>query len=214
MGRADTKRISVVVADYHRMVAQSVAALLRQKFDVVGIATDGRALVSIARIYRPDVIVTGITMPRLNGIDATRLLVKALSDVKILILTMQDDVSMAEAALAAGAKGFMLKACTGAELISAIEAVARGEMYVTPAISQGLASTLPVGSDDFHTGKLTPRHREVLECIAEGKTMKEAAAVLDISPRTAECHKYEIMRRLGANTTAELVRYAIRRGLI
>jgi len=210
------KSIGVLVADDHCLVAQSIAVLLQREFNVLGIAQDGRAMVTMARQFKPDVIVSDITMPHLNGIDATAVLNRDLPDSKILILTMHEDVSLAEEAFRAGAKGFLLKMSATQELLSAVRTVANGDRYITPALSRILSSGAGTVSSQSSPSDviLTPRQRELLLCIGEGKTMKEVGVVLDISTRTAEGHKYEIMRRLGVTTTADLVRYAVRRGLV
>jgi DNA-binding NarL/FixJ family response regulator len=171
----------------------------------------------MARKKRPDVIVMDIAMPSLSGIDATRILRKEGCSAKILFLTMHADLSLAEEAFRAGASGFLLKVCDAEEFVKAIQTVAKGETYITPLLAGDLISSLmTVGHRRSASPEipLTVRQREVLQLVAEGKTMKETAALMGISARTAETHKYEIMRLLGVHTNAALIRYAIRVKLV
>src|SRR5215475_1855959 len=209
-------RTSVLLADDHVMLLDGLVRLLRQDFNVVGTARDGRGLVEMAKQKRPEVIVMDISMPSLNGIDATRILQKEGCTSKILLLTMHEDLPLVEEAFRAGASGFVLKVCDAAEFIKAIQIVARGTTYITPLLAGDLVSSL-MAVGPRATSRETPltiRQREVLQLLAEGKTMKEAAAVMGISTRTAESHKYEIMRQLGVTSTAALIRYAIRIKLV
>jgi DNA-binding NarL/FixJ family response regulator len=168
-------------------------------------------MVEIARSKQPDVVVTDISMPDLNGIDAVRMLRKDLCSTKVLFLTMYADLPLAEEAFRAGASGFVLKTCDTAEVVKAIRSVAAGQTYVTPSIAGDLVSTLMTAREQGEPhSPLTLRQREVLKLLAAGKTMKEVAALMGISKRTAECHKYEMMRRIGITTTAALIRYAVR----
>jgi DNA-binding NarL/FixJ family response regulator len=205
-------RTRVLVADDHAVVAEGLRALLEDQFELVGIVNDGRALLDAVDRLRPDVVLTDISMPLLNGIDAIRQIRARRIDTKIVVLTMHQDTRMAVDAFRAGASGFVLKVSPGEELIAAIEQVALGRAYVTTLLAKDLISILleagsPSGSGD---SPLTPRQREVLQLVAEGRTMKEVAAILKISPRTAESHKYEIMEILGATTTAALVHWAVK----
>jgi DNA-binding NarL/FixJ family response regulator len=209
-------RTSVLLADDHGILLDGLVRLLQHDFDVLGTARDGRELVELAMAKRPDVIVMDISMPSLNGIDATRMLQKEGCASKILLLTMHEDLPLVEEAFRAGASGFVLKVCDASEFIKAIQSVARGTTYITPLLAGDLVSSLmAVGPrSQSRETPLTARQREVLQLLAEGKTMKEAAAVMGISTRTAESHKYEIMRLLGVQNTAGLVRYALRIKLI
>jgi DNA-binding NarL/FixJ family response regulator len=170
----------------------------------------------MAKQTHPDVVVTDISMPDLNGIDAARILKKEVSSAKLLFLTMHSDFALVEEAFRAGASGYLLKLCGADEMIKAIQCVVRGATYITPLLAGDLISTLltagPAQSPRDTT--LTLRQREVLQLLAEGKTMKQVASLLGISTRTAESHKYEIMRQLGIQTTAELIRYAVRIKLV
>jgi len=185
-------------------------------FQWLGTARDGRSLIEMAKKMRPEVIIMDVAMPSLNGIDATRILQKEGCSAKILFLTMHADLPLVEEAIRAGASGFVLKICDQEEFVTAITSVARGITYITPLIAGDLVSSLmrvgPAGASG--ETPLTVRQREVLQLLAEGKTMKEAATLLGISTRTAESHKYEMMRVLGVQTTAALIRYAVRSKLI
>jgi DNA-binding NarL/FixJ family response regulator len=209
-------RIRVLLAEDHTIVAEGLEALLKESFELVGIVHDGRALLEAAVDLRPDVIVTDISMPLLNGIDAIRQIRALRKDARLIVLTMHQDVQLAAAAFRAGASGYLLKVSPGEELILAIREVAQGRAYVTTLLAKDLISLLmEVGGRTPEEGPtLTQRQREVLQLIAEGRTMKEAASILKISPRTVESHKYEIMQTLGVQTTAELVQYAVRMKLI
>jgi DNA-binding NarL/FixJ family response regulator len=210
-------RTSILLADDHVMLLDVLVRLLEQDFDVLGTARNGRSLINMARKKRPDVIVMDIAMPSLSGIDATRILRKEGCSAKILFLTMHADLSLAEEAFRAGASGFLLKVCDAEEFVKAIQTVAKGETYITPLLAGDLISSLmTVGHRRSASPEipLTVRQREVLQLVAEGKTMKETAALMGISARTAETHKYEIMRILGVHTNAALIRYAIRVKLV
>src|SRR5215467_12313320 len=175
-------RTSVLLADDHLMFIEGLAKILRHEFDIAGLARDGREMVDIARHSRPDVVVTDISTPRLNGIDAGRLLLKEISSVKLIFLSMYADYPMVEQALRAGGSGYLIKTCSAEEFIKAIRCVAGGASYITPQVAGGMVSTLlTAGSKE--TGdkhKLTIRHREVLQLLAEGKTAKEIASTLHI----------------------------------
>ena len=209
------KRLSLVLADDHTFVTEALASMIRDEFELVGTARDGRQLLELAKRAKPDVIVTDISMPQLNGLDASRLLRKENVQAKIIFLTMHADAQLAEEAFRAGASGYILKTCGVAEIVTAIRQVAQGRVYVTPLIAGSFISTLmDEGRPPEGRKALTVRQREVLQLLAEGKTMKEVASVLGISTRTAESHKYEIMRQLGIDTTAQLVQYAVRIKLV
>jgi DNA-binding NarL/FixJ family response regulator len=198
------------------MLMDGLVNLVRQEFEVVGIAHDGRVLVEMARQTHPDVIVTDISMPGLNGIDAARILRKEGHTAKILFLSMHADLPLVEEAFRAGGSGYVPKLCRAEEFIKAIHCVARGAAYIPPQLAGDLISTLLTTGiqDTSRDTPLTLRQREVLQLLAEGKTMKEIGTLLGISTRTAESHKYEIMRHLGVQTTAGLIRYAVRINLV
>jgi DNA-binding NarL/FixJ family response regulator len=210
------KRARVLLADDHRILGEGLQSLLEPEFDLVGIVEDGRALVEAAEELRPDVIVVDISMPLLNGIEAARHITKANPSVKVVFLTMHTDVMYATKAFAAGAMGYVLKQSAASELLTAIREALRERIYVTPLIAKDL---LRVYMDRSHVHlspppTLTPRQREVMQLLAEGHSAKEVAAILNISTRTAEFHKYRAMETLGLRTTAELIHYAFKHGLV
>ena len=207
------RRTRVLLADDHAIVAEGLATLLKGHFDLVGTVGDGSELVDAARQLRPDVVVADIAMPVLSGLEALRRLKAARSDAKVIFLTMHADAHLASEAFRAGARGYVLKQSAGEELIAAIREVLQGRTYLTPLITKDVIATL-TESTPQPAVKLTPRQREVLRLIAEGRRMKEIAAILELSTRTVESHKYEMMRGLGVESTAELVRYAIQIGLV
>src|SRR5262249_38179787 len=190
--------------------------LLEPEFEVVGVVADGRELVAAAKLHQPDVIVADISMPSLNGIEAAAQLRDTGVKAKVVFLTMHRDVAYARRALEAGAVGFVLKHSVASELVTAVCEALRGQTYVTPMIAGELLQSYREGdsrlNDPAH--RLTARQREVLQLFAEGRSAKEVAAVLKISIRTAEAHKARILEALGLRTTAELVQYAIRNGII
>jgi DNA-binding NarL/FixJ family response regulator len=208
--------VTLVLADDHAVVAEGLGALLREKFTLLRTVHDGRALVAAAAELNPDVVVTDISMPLLNGLDAIRQIKSARPATNIIILTMHIEPDLAVQAFRAGALGYLLKASAGEELVEAVRQVAQGRAYLTSLIAKDLISVLLEAKKESPAAgeRLTPRQREVLQLIAEGRTMKEVASLLHISPRTAESHKYEIMDVLGAQNTAELVQHAIRMKLV
>ncbi len=209
-------RPRVLLADDHTIVTEGLKSILDPEFELVGTAEDGRALLAAAEKLQPDVIVADITMPLLNGLDAIRMLKKKNHRAKVVFLTMHSDADLATEAFRAGASGYLLKQSAGEELITAIRTVLQGEVYVTPELKHKvLEAFMRSGSDPDGTSvKLTGRQREVLQLVAEGQTMKEIASALHVSTRTVESHKYDVMEKLGLETTAELIQYAIKRGIV
>jgi DNA-binding NarL/FixJ family response regulator len=206
----------VLIADDHRMMAEGLRSLLEPEFELVGIVADGHSLVAAAKEHRPDVIVADVTMPLLNGIEAAVQIRESGVPARIVFLTMHRDVAYARRALKAGALGFILKHSAPDELVTAIREALDGKTYVTPMIAGELLRSYqedPPRVPDTDRC-LTPRQREVLQLVAEGRSAKEVAAVLHISTRTAEFHRARIMQVLRLETTAELVQYAIRTGMI
>ncbi len=209
-------RPRVLLADDHRMVAEGLKALLTPAFDLVGVVEDGRALLREAAALAPDVVVTDITMPGLSGIEALARLREEQPAVKVIVLTMHQDVAYARRALALGASGYVLKHAAPEELVLAIRAALAGRTFLSPELTSALlqaAGRDPQQAQD-PVAAMTPRQREVLRLFAEGKTAKEIGAELGISARTVETHKYELMRTLGVKTSAELVHFAIRHGIV
>jgi DNA-binding NarL/FixJ family response regulator len=209
-------RPRVLLADDHQILAEGLRGLLEPEFEVVGVVADGRELVAAARKERPDVIVADITMPSLNGIDAAVQLREAGVEARVVFLTMHRDVAYARRAMEAGAAGFVLKHSAAAELVTAVREALRGGTYVTPLIAGELLQSYREAGARRHdpAQPLTARQREVLQLLAEGRSAKEIAALLNISVRTAEVHRARILAALGLSTTAELVQYAIRNGII
>jgi DNA-binding NarL/FixJ family response regulator len=205
-------RTTVLVADDHAIVKEGLVNLLKaHDFDVVAAVGNGNELIDAARRLRPDVIVTDLSMPELGGIEVLPLLKADRIGSKVIILTMHNDGERAAQAIRAGASGFLLKESAGDELITAIQQALQGRVYLTPAITRAVMERMSSPGDS--AVKLTPRQRDVLRLIAQGQRMKEIAAALDLSPRTVETHKYEMMQTLGVSSTAELIRYAIEHGL-
>lgn len=209
------QRPRVLLADDHRLVAEGVKSLLAADFELVGVVEDGRALVVAAQTLQPDVIVADISMPRLNGFDALTRLRQDNPRVRVVFLTMHQDVVYARRALEAGALGYVLKHSAPAELIAAIRAALEGKTYLTPALAGEVVQSLktdPANARD-PVAALTPRQREILRLLAEGRSAKEIGAALAISARTVEFHKYQMMEALGLHTSAELVHFALKHGI-
>lgn len=211
-----SRRPRVLLADDHRLVAEALKSLLEPDFDLVGVVEDGRALIDAAETLQPDVIVADVSMPQLNGIDALVRMRQQGSRVPVVFLTMHRDVTFARRALEAGASGFVLKHSAPAELVLAIRAAIEGKTYLTPQLAGEVLEAMkeaPEGATD-PVILLTPRQREVLQLLAEGRSAKEIAASLSISPRTVEFHKYQIMESLDLRTNADLIHFAIKHGLV
>ena len=204
-------RIRLLLADDHVMFAQGIESLLGDEFELLGKAENGEQLVEATLRFQPDVILVDISMPVLNGFDAVRKIREHGNQARIIFLTMHDDAMLLAEAFRCGASGYILKHAAGEELINAIREVAHGHNYVSPLVTN--RPTAPLSDGALKT-TITPRQREVLELIGRGLTMKEIAAELNISTRTAESHKYEMMQALGVENTAELIRFSLRLGLI
>jgi len=204
----------VLLADDHRIVAEGLKSLLEAEFDLVAVVEDGRAMVEAAKRLRPDVIVADISMPHLSGLDALAQLKKDDPNVRVVFLTMHGEVAYARRALAEGASGFVVKHSAPAELVLAIRAALAGKTYIAPALAGELFQATGRESLQHPGGELTPRQREILQLLAEGRSAKEIAAVLGISARTVEFHKYRMMETLGLHTNAELVHFAIKHGIV
>jgi DNA-binding NarL/FixJ family response regulator len=209
-------RPRVLLADDHLLVAEALKSLLTPEFELVGGVEDGRALVEAAARLRPDVIVADVTMPHLNGIDALIQLRQGGDQVPVVFLTMHRDVTFARRALEAGASGFVLKHSAPAELVTAIRAALAGQTYLTPQLAGEVLEAMKQAPDRAADpiASVTPRQREVLQLLAEGRSAKEIASSLAISARTVEFHKYQLMETLGLHTNAELIHFAIKHGLV
>jgi DNA-binding NarL/FixJ family response regulator len=209
------KRPRILLADDHRLLREAFAQLLETGCDVVAAVPDGRALLAAAQELHPDIVVLDIAMPLLNGLDAARQLKGLMPEVKLIFLTVSEDPDLAAEAFRAGASGYLLKNSAASELFKAIEEVSRGRSYVTPLVTQGLVGSLIQAPGPARgTEQLTTRQREVVQLLAEGRTMKEIARILAITPRTVAFHKYQMMDDLGIKTSAELVRFAIRHHIV
>ena len=209
-------RPRVLLADDHRMVAEGLKTLLSPDFDLVGMVEDGAALVEAARVLRPDVIVADIGMPRLNGFEALAELRKGDPGVRVVFLTMHQEAAYARRALESGALGFVLKHSAPDELVTAIRAALEGKTYVTPSLAGALQRTSTRSPETVTESEatLSARQREILQFLADGRSAKEIARRLNISHRTVEFHKYHMMDSLGLRSTAQLVRWAIKRGFV
>ena len=209
-------RPRVLLADDHKIVVEGLRTILEQEFELVGTVEDGRALVEAAETLNPDVIVTDISMPLLNGIEAAQQIKKVTPKVKIVFLTMHPDVTYATRALEAGASGYVLKHAAPSELITAIKEVLTGRIYLTPMIAKDVLDSFMSESHRRRKAviELTLRQREVLQLTSEGRSAKEIASILNISTRTVEFHKYRMMESLGLRTNADLIQYAIKHGIV
>lgn len=205
---------TLLLADDHRIVVEGLRSILVPEFELVGIVEDGRELIDAAKRLEPDVIVADISMPQLNGLDAIAQLRSNGCRAKVVFLTMHRDATYAAKALEIGASGFVLKHSASTELLAAIREALLGRTYVTSEIAENLQRTTKVRMESIAVPSLTPRQREVLQLFAEGRSAKEVAAALYISTRTAENHKARIMDLLSLSTTADLVQYALRHGII
>ena len=208
-------RPRVLLADDHLMLLDALKGLLEPAYSVVGLVVEGRALLKAADRLRPDVVVLDIAMPHLNGLDAGRQLKKKMPAVKLIFLTMNEDPYMVGEAFRAGASAFLLKQAAGLELTDAIEKVLKGGTYVTPSAAKGQTNiSLREPEDRDRAPEPTLRQREVIQLLAEGRSMKEAAHMLNITVRTIAAHKYSVMDLLQIKTNAELVQYAVKHGII
>lgn len=205
----------VVLADDHTLLAQACQKLLEPDFEVAGIFSDGRALLEAAPKLKPHAIVLDIGMPLLNGLDAARQLKTLLPEVKIIFLTMHQDPDLASEAMEAGASGYLLKTAAAAELVKAIREALRGRSFITPSVARGMEASFIRDPATKHQARaLTPRQREVLQLLVEGRPMKEAAYILDLSTRTIAFHKYRMMEQLGLKSSAELIQYAVSQHIV
>lgn len=209
-------RPRVLLADDHPALLAGLRALLESECEVVGVATDGRSLVEAAVRLKPEVVVLDISLPLLNGIDAARQIKKELPETKILILTMHASLAYLKDALSAGARGYVLKTSAQEELLDAVKAVVRNRIYVNRGFGEEVLEKFERDPENFDGSRaiLTPRQREILQLVAEGRTAKEMASILNVSLQTVAFHKHQIMDKLGIRTIAELTKYAIQQGLV
>ena len=203
----------VLLADDHAIVVEAFSKLLEPHCEIVDTVSDGRALVERAAQLHPEVIIVDIGMPLMNGLEAGLRVKEQMPTVKLIILTMNEDPDLAVEAIRCGASGYLLKSSAASELIRAIQLALKGKSYVTPRIASGMQKAFihnPNPGPKALAKTLTPRQREVVQLLAEGKSMKEVASVLNVTPRTVAFHKYRIMEELKLKTTADLIQFAIK----
>jgi DNA-binding NarL/FixJ family response regulator len=206
--------LRVLVAEDHQLVSDGLVALLRAAgHEIVGRASDGQTAVRLAETLHPDIAILDASMPLLNGIDASRAIQRVRPDTKAIIVTVHDEDEYVLNAFRAGVRGYVLKKQAAADLLQAIKEVQAGSVYVSPGMSRALVDAVRTNTE-MRSDLLTGREREVLQLVAEGKTSKEIASVLDVSVKTAETHRANIMNKLDIHETAGLVRYAIRHGMV
>ena len=212
-GHHNTQQIKILIADDHVIFAEALRLLLDRKYMVIGTVADGRALVEEGIRLQPDVVVTDLSMPLLNGLDAARRIKEAIPKVKFVFLTMHDDPHLAAAALEFGNVAFVLKRSGGLELLGAIEDVLHGRCYLSPKLKPVDWVAAKAMAREF-SKNLTRRQRDVVQLFAEGRPVKEIASILDLSEKTVQFHKYHIMQEFNIKNNAELVLFALKRGLI
>lgn len=209
------KKGRILLADDHTLFVEALQKVLEEEFDLVGSVGDGRALLEAAPRLEPDVILLDLSMPLLNGIDAAQQLRRLVPNTKVVFLSMHGDPTYVTEAFRAGASGYVLKRANATELVQAIRAALRGQLYVSPLLAKGVLDPLlhqqtsPIGAH----ATLTLRQREVLQLVAEGRSLKEIASILCVSVKTVEFHKTRITKQLGLHTTADLTKYAVSHGL-
>jgi DNA-binding NarL/FixJ family response regulator len=214
LGEDEMGRIRILLADDHAMICAGLAKLLEPHYEVVGSVEDGRALLKAADELKPDIVLLDIGMPLLNGLDAARELRKRMPHVKMIFLTMDSDSYIAAEAFRAGAVAYLLKTSRPSELLQAVHDAVKGVSYVTPQIRRAMEDRFIRDPRALAPKELTGRQREVLQMLAEGRSMKEIAYALEIAHRTVRFHKYQIMEELGITTNSDLVKYAMRHGMI
>ena len=204
----------VLLADDHHLLLGALEKLLQEDCQIVGRVSDGHALVAAAQQLKPDVIVLDVAMPLLNGLEAGRQIKQVLRSVKLIYVTMNEDPDIAAEAFRVGASAYLLKRSTPTELLTAIREVMLGRSYLTPLVTEKLVGSL-LNVEEHRAGQeLTSRQREILQLVAEGRSMKEIGALLEITPRTVAHHKYRLMDQLRVKSTAELVQYAVRHNIV
>jgi DNA-binding NarL/FixJ family response regulator len=213
-GAFDMGQPRVLLADDHALLLGAFEKLLTPECEIVGQVSDGRALVAAAEELKPDVVVLDIVMPHLNGLEAGRQIKKMMRNVKLVFLTMNDDEELVSEAFRAGASAYVLKQSAPSELIMAIREVGLGRTYITPLVTEGLVGSLLHVNERRPFHELTPRQREVLQLLAEGNSMKQVAAALNLSPRAVAFHKYRMMEQLNLKSTAALIRYAVKHHIV
>jgi len=201
----------LILADDHTIIVEAFRKLLEPEYEVVAAVSDGRALLETAPKIKPDVIVVDIGMPLMNGLEAGVRLRELMPTAKVIFLTMNEDPDLAVEAMRCGASGYLLKSSAASELTHAIQRALKGQTYVTPQIARGMQkSFIKNPQATMHAKNLTPRQREVVQLLAEGRSMKEVASVLNVTPRTVAFHKYRVMEELNLKTSADLIQFAIK----
>jgi DNA-binding NarL/FixJ family response regulator len=204
----------ILLADDHTLIVEAFKKLLEPEFEIVGMVPDGRKLLQVAPTLKPDVVLIDIGMPMLNGFDAGRQLKRLLPNVKLIVLTVNEDYDLAVEALREWASGYLLKSSAGSELVKAIGDVLKGKQYVAPQIAQRQMEEFVRDPRPNRIKNLTTRQREVLQLLGEGRSMKEAAFELRVATRTVAFHKYRIMEEHGLRTNSDLVRFAIKQNVL
>ena len=204
----------VILADDHTLLVEAFEKLLAPECDVVARVADGRALIAAVEKHHPDVVVLDLAMPLLNGLEAARHIKQIDPSVRLVFVTMNEDPDLAAEAFRAGAAAYLLKRSAGSELLTAIREAMKRRSYITPLVTEGMLGSLMHSASDAPSKTLTSRQREVLQLLAEGKSMKEVGSILNVTPRTVAFHKYRMMEQLKIKTNAELIQYAIRNHVV
>lgn len=201
----------VLIADDHRLVAETCKSTIEPEFEVVGVVTDGRALLEAAKSLKPNIVLLDIGMPNLNGLDAGEQIKRKMPDVKLVFLTMNQGADVAADAFRRGASAYVLKQSAAEELLTALRKVSRGESYLSPLITrETVTHLLNANQGPVQEKTITTRQSEILQLLAEGKSMKEVGGILNLATGTVAFHKYRMMQSLGLKTNAELLEYAIK----
>lgn len=209
------KRTRIILADDHLLILDAITKMLEPEFEVVGTFADGLALLQGAQKLEPDLVVLDIHMPQMNGLNAGQRLKQVMPKIKLVYLTMSLDQDLAAEAFRLGASGYLLKSSAASELVHAIRETSRGRSYVTPLMTQGMVGSFIQNiKRKKNTEKLTLRQKEVLQLLAEGRSMKEVAFMLNVTPRTIAFHKYTMMEHLRLRTSAELIQFAVRSSIL
>ena len=209
--REQTPSARILIADDHQLLADACKSLLEPEFQVVGVVTDGRRLITAALELKPDIVIVDIYMPHLNGLDSGEQVKQKMPGVKLVFLTMTMAADVAAEAFRRGASAYVLKHSAGDELLLAMRKVDQGASYLSPLIAKETVTYLLNQGETFSEKHITKRQSEILQLLAEGMSMKEVANVIDIKPGTVAFHKYRMMETLNVKTNAELLEYAIKR---
>jgi DNA-binding NarL/FixJ family response regulator len=204
----------VILADDHTLLLEAFEKLLAPECDIIAKVGDGRALIAAVQEHHPDVVVLDLSMPLLNGLEAARHIKQIDKNVKLVFVTMNEDPDLAAEAFRAGGSAYLLKRSAGSELVTAIREAMKHRSYVTPLVTEGMLGSLMHATTETPSRQLTSRQREVLQLLAEGKSMKEVAGILNVTARTVAFHKYRMMEQLKIRTNAELIQYAIRNHVV